>query len=486
MLSLIFAASLVIVGQPGPAEVHAASLDDLVQRVPPASQRDTRYVSLHAAAAGPARETLYRSLIFALNSTSFRSTLAQPPRVYKDVLVRLSLSALGWDAIARSARIERLKGQGVDVSSFKPDLWEEIVRDEPYFAATTNYSGDLRRGWVDPNLDYQLRLRTHSTKALVRADWLIPRLLREAQDGGVYSQALLLPPLEGDLYRAFGINQKLVDGDPQLRSGGAVLDSVVALHNRELQLLPSLYGWDEKFIWRTFDFASDSTGDKSVIETLAGKVKHDGREIIFTLPNGLHGYYLSNGQGQQVNVVPQAIAIDQRSGAFEKLKDRSVITAHKCIGCHTETGGGIRPFEDVVARIILSPGIGIAALSYSKDRVSQVASEIEDYYLTGTSQKITRQNASYAARVRATNGLDPGVNGQNINEAVEGYIYGLITPEDAAREMGQSLQAARIMWRASGNSYANMLSGGISIRRAAWESAFPAVQRETVWPWEGK
>jgi hypothetical protein len=79
MLSLIFAASLVIVGQPGPAEVHAAALGDLVQRVPPERQYDTRYVSLHAAQAGPAGQTVYGSLIFALNSTSFRSTLASRP-----------------------------------------------------------------------------------------------------------------------------------------------------------------------------------------------------------------------------------------------------------------------------------------------------------------------------------------------------------------------------------------------------------------------
>jgi hypothetical protein len=485
MLSLIFAASLVIVGQPGPAEVHAASLGDLVQKVPLEKQYDTRYVSLHSAAPGPARDSLYAALVFSLNSTSFRSTLAKPPRVYGGTSVRLSLSSLGWDTTARTARIERLKGQGVDVSTFKPDLWEEVVRGEPYFFATYIGPGKVERGWIDPAADYQLRLKTHSSKAIVRADWLISRLLREAQDGGVYSQALLLPPQEADLYKAFGVDQKLVDSDPILRSGGAVLDSIVALHNRELQLLPSLYGYDERFIWRTFDFATDATGDKSVIETLGGKVKHDGREIIFTLPNGLHGYYLSNGAGAQVNVVPQNIAIDQRSGAFEKLKDRSVTNSFKCVSCHGPAGG-IQAFDDVVGKAILAPGIGLAAISYSKDRVAVLSSEIEDYYLAGIPQKIARQNASYTERVKTTNGLTPGENALAVNETVEDYVFGLVTPEDAAREMGQSIEAARVMWRASGNPYAVLLSAGISVRRAAWESAFVDVQRANVWPWEHK
>lgn len=485
MLSIVLVLSLAVTSQPSPAEVHAAALGDLVTKIPPERQRDTRYVSLHSSPAGPERDRLYWALLFALNSTSFRATLARPPRVYGGVLVRLSLASLSWDIAARTSRIERLKAREVNTAAFKPDLWEEIVKDEPYFRVTVVYDKEVDRGWVDPAADEQLRSLAYTGRAVIRADWMIARLLREKEDGGVYSQALLLPPVEADLYRAFGLDQKLVDADPGLRSGGAVLDSVVALHNRELQLIPSLYGYDEKFFWRTFDFSRDATGGRSVIDALGGKVKHDGREIIFTLPNGLHGYYLSNGAGTQVNVVPQNIAIDQRSGAFERLKDRSVINSFKCISCHGPAGG-IQPFEDVVGKAILSPNIGLAAIAYSKERVGQLASELEDYYLVGTPARITRQNASYTARVKECNGLDPGTNAQAVNEIVEDYVYSLVTPGQAAQEMGQTAEAARVMWRASGNSHAVLLSGGIPIRRAAWESAYLDVQRATVWPWEQK
>jgi hypothetical protein len=485
MLSLIFAASLVIVGQPGPAEVHAAALGDLVQRVPPETQYDTRYVSLHSAAPGPARDSLYAALVFALNSTSFRATLAQPVRLRTDgTLVRISLAALSWDVAARTARIERLKGQGVDVSTFKPDLWEEIVQGEPYFFATyAAPDGKITRGWVDPNVDYRLRLKTYSTRAIVRADWLIARLLREKENQGVYSQSLLHSNKEADLYRTLGVDEKLLDADLTLRNGGAVFDSPVALHARELQFIRQLYGWDEAILARTFDFASDALGDQSVVETLNGKVRHDGREIIYTLPNGLHAYYLADGKGNQVAVVPQNIAIDQTQG-INPIKDRSVVNAYTCIRCHGPASGW-QPFHDVIGDALLNPAMGLAAFSYYKDRIGQLGAEVTDYYLSDLQKKIRRRNVSYAERLKLTNGLAPAENAEAINRTVEGYIYDLVTPEQAAREQGQPLDVARIQWKAAADPYAKFLYGGYAVRRAAFERAFPEIMRSNIYPWEG-
>lgn len=485
MTALILAVSLLT---QTPAELHAAALGDLVRTVPVERHRDTMYVSLHAALAGPDRESLWNSVLFALSSTSFRSIISTPSRTYNGLLVRISLASLGWDVGSRRSRIARLKEQGVDTTGFSEDLWEEIVKTEPYFFADSYYAdGKLSRGWLDPTVDKELRTRTHASKAIVRADWLIPRLLREAQEGGIYSQALLLPSREADLYRAFGVDQKLVDSDPQLRNGGAVLDSIVALHNRELQVVPSLYGYDERFIWRTFDFNRDETGDRSVIDRLAGTVKHDGREIIGTLPNGLHWYYLADGAGKQVAVVPQNIAIDNRPGTFSRIRDRNVSNPKACIGCHSESGGGLQPFDDVISKAILSPRIGLAVFAYGKEQGTELLGNLQDYYLSDLSRKIARQNASYAERLKLVNGLTPQANGLAIEAAVDGYSLDLVTFEQAAREMGQDPVAARIMLRASGNPYNNLLSVGQPIRRAAWEQGgYLKAQYATQWPWESK
>jgi hypothetical protein len=76
------------------------------------------------------------------------------------------------------------------------------------------------------------------------------------------------------------------------------------------------------------------------------------------------------------------------------------VNSFKCVSCHGPAGG-IQGFDDVVGRAILSRGIGLAVLANSKARVGQVASEIEDYYLSDLPRKIARQNASYTERIKA-------------------------------------------------------------------------------------
>lgn len=472
-----------------PGEQHLAAFVDL-GRLPAELRVDSRWLSL-AAIPPEERDSFVRSLTFVLNSTSFRSSLFRPKRISPSV-VRIDLGALGWDRDSRRERIARLKGQGVDTSKFKADLWEEFVRDDPYFLVTqevtrkrdgTDAKKRIVRGWIDPAADLALRVGTGSAMAILRADWLLPRLLLEAANGGYYSQALLFPPTEVDLYKSFGVNRKLVDADPQLRSGGAVLSSVVALHNRELQLIPSLYGHDDRFIWRTFDFAVDDIGNKSVLDFLAGTVKQDGREVIGTLPNGLHWYYLADGKGKQVAVVPQAIAIDLRPGAFDPIKERSVINAYKCISCHGPTGG-VYPFDDVVARAILADGIVQYPIAKDKKVAEAAVREAEDYYLSGLAKKMVRQQESYTARVKACNGTETGPNAAAVVGLVETYIYDLVTPAQAAREMGRSLEVAKLLWRNSGNSQLNVLWSGQAIKRVAWEKSWADAMRADTYPWD--
>jgi hypothetical protein len=122
----------------------------------------------------------------------------------------------------------------------------------------------------------------------------------------------LLPPTEKDLYKRF-TDLKTIDRE-NLKRGAVTVESIVALGNvREVQEIPGLFGYDVRFVWRTFDFIHDAEAPRppqDPYETLGGTARHDGREIIGTLPNGLHWYYLCDGgtgkdDGKQVNVVPQ-------------------------------------------------------------------------------------------------------------------------------------------------------------------------------------
>lgn len=497
---------LLLVAQPNNIislnDIQNIAYTDLTKNVNKNNHLNVRYLSLHTIPIngnnGFSRKHLISSLIYAINATSFRSKLDNPVIIVNSknepILLRIDLSNVGWDVSNRAKRVERLKERGVDISSFTKDFWETLSTDDYYFQTNSvNSKGETLRGWLDPNINEQLRLLTYSSRPILNGWQILNRLLLDP----TYSQALLLPPKEIDLYKSFGIDQTTIDKDPQLKKGGATLDSIVALHNRELQLVPSLYGKDNKFIWRTFDFNKDETGKRSIIENFVGSVKHDGREIIGSLPNGLHWYYLANGVGTQVNIVPQDIAIDQREIVNDPknqvnlvIKDRSVINAYKCVSCHEN---GINAFNDIISVNILKPNIGLGIFDPNKIKDpnyfyknNDLKESIEDYYLSNVSKEITNQQTSYTNIVKECNGLDTLTNAYAINNLVEGYQYNLVTPQQAQLEMSVSNNEFQILCRNSANPYLVLLSSGQPIRRSAFEKAFYDALTVKIYPWDKK
>lgn len=473
-----------------PDAVFKLAALDLAERVPATKRRVTRYLSLHAIPVED-RPKFLQSLTFAINSVSFRTQIVQPVVLGDDrLLVRLDLESLAWDRDSRIARRARLEQSGVKFTFADTtaenrflDPWEEFVAADPFFKVTHEEKGHVVRGWLDPVVEEATRKLSYSSSFILRADWLLPRLLLEKDQGGFYSQTLMFPPNEGDLYKLFGIDIKLIDRENQLRQGGAVLESVVALHNRELQLIPSLYGYDERFIWRTFDVKNDDVGEKNVLETFGGGLKHDGREIIGTLPNGLHWYYLADAAGKQVSVVPQAIALDMRRDPFGSIRDRNVVNAYKCIACHGPVAG-TQPFDDVISKAIVDPKIALAVISKDKYKVSDKTQALEEYYLSGLAKRISRQQSSYADRVIACNDLDAEGNAERLVSYVDRYTWDLVKPEQAMREMGLPADQCLDAWRLSGSSQLVVLSSGQPLRRAAWEKVFGDAMKAVVWPWE--
>lgn len=457
------------------ADSYAVAVADLMAR-PADLRRTTRYLSL-ANIRPSNRAALTKALTFALNSTSFRSEMVRPESLADGTLLRIDLRSLGWDRDTRAARLNRMRLSGVQFSPTL-DVWEQFAKADPYYKVTTPHGG---RGWIDPALEYQARQASYSITFILRGDWLLSKLMTD-RPSGFYSDVLMLPPKENDLYRVFGIDVAFVDRENQLKRGGAVLESIVALHNRELQQIPSLYGYDDRFIWRTFDVNVDKAGDKSVLEAFAGRLKLDGREIIGTLPNGLHWYYLANAVGNQVAEVPTDIAQDMRQ-TREPVRDRRVLSPYKCVACHGPQNGTY-PFDDVVSKAMLNPAVGILAVFKDKVKLADEKERIEEYYLSGLGRQIRRQQDSYAERLKVCNGETGTENAVNVVSLVEAYPANLVTREQAARDMGLTVPEAVKAWRLSGNSQLVVLSSGQPIRRAAWESAFQDAMRAVAWPWE--
>jgi hypothetical protein len=507
---------LGILGQSPDANFRTA-LADLRTSVPAEKQHVTRYLEL-TAYPELVRQQAVQVLTGALNSTSFRGTIAQPVVIADKEghpqLLRIDLESLEWDYGARSIRLRELERRGVNFG-FKDDQerndqlnpWERFVRDEPYHFVTHQVGKHLVRGWIDPAAADEAWRLSKSTNFILRADWLLNRMLTERGfNGGYYSTLLQFSSSERDIYRTFLVDIEAVDrAENKLRVGGAVLRSGgVAHNNRELQLLNSAYGRPVGYIWRTFDVSVDRRGEKSVVEALAGTLKHDGREVIGSLPNGWFWAMLfdagnNRSDGKAVAVVPDVIATVQEP--LTPSRDTRVVNSYACWKCHPSA---IREFDDVVRRGIMGPGIdqpsiGFATFAdrYNKDQAASIRAAVDDYYNSELGQTIKLHQAMYEATVFKTCGMTGQQYASAMVGLVEGYAKDLVDLPQAAREMGFGVEEARAYLRYARNpklldpkgkpvpdSICVLLSAGEPQTRGAWEQAFPNAMRSRLWGWE--
>lgn len=283
------------------AEIRAV-LDDL-QSLPADVAADTRYVSL-AFAHNNSTEVTAKQLDLmrqgvrkVLNSLSTNPRIAVFEEVGPDkVLIRLRLRDLGWDA----------------------SLWDRITSFYPFA--------------VETSLSAALQIKTPS----VRADWLAATATRAP----LYNDLLRLPAHQQELEARLG-----VDVFKNLASGHAVRSgftkSGVSRHNRlaERHEMNAYAG----YYWLSYDFKE--SGGRANLHTnplgpdaarLLGGTRafeHAGGEIVFSLPNGLNGYYVSDVTGQRLDgAVPTEIVSD-RTNATGRAE---VSNAMACMICHDQ------------------------------------------------------------------------------------------------------------------------------------------------------
>ena len=422
-----------------------------MSRVPPADRPYTRFLSLWPGEADDQQVAVMR---FWLNSLTFRRRIVDIP-VTPEGLLQIDLRAMGWQA----------------------DVWEKLADADPYFAVSVvDQHGTINRGWLDPVSYIALQRESKSSLAVLRADWFLARtsLDRGGQGfkAGFYSDVLGLPKTEKELFDLLGSKEKL--GQRYLGRGGAVLQSEVALHNRELQLFPSLVGRDHAYLWRSLDTADEGKG-KSVLEDLVGSLQADGKEFVFSLPNGLQGYYLSDGEGNQAAEVPTNIAQDKAA-----VGDVTVLNPRRCVTCHPR---GVRHFNDVVSRLALNPKVGLAVISKGKkdDRLREL---LEDYYLSDLGQTITRHQTAFDEACQKACGLEAAKVSPAYGGEFDRYFWGRIDREAAIRETGFGPDEIDTWLARSGNAHALAIMGGESISRETWERAWHRVMKAATYEWE--
>jgi tetratricopeptide (TPR) repeat protein len=232
-----------------------------------------------------------------INSLSWATAITRPrPIDPLNLILRIDLRDYGWDA----------------------RLWDQITDAYPY---------SIQRGHPAAKA---VASTTACRKAVIRADWFAA----VASQPPLYHRILKLPRIQRTLERKFGI-------DPvQNRQNGRVVraglsDSSVSYHNRLLERHPIERNREGHVgaYWRSFDFAS-SVGRKSIFAHPLGPgpdtFEEDGGEIIFSLPNGLQGYFLTDAKGQRIDRAPTEIVRDT-DGRLP-----AVTNGVSCIACHHE------------------------------------------------------------------------------------------------------------------------------------------------------
>jgi WD40 repeat protein len=287
------------------AQVNDWILTDL-EKIDRRARRFQRYFTLtHLYNAGAADDELrtYRNAISKLiNSLSWHPKIRNPePIDPHGTVFRIDLRWYMWDAT----------------------IWNRMLQDYPY-------------GILDDGVTSRvIAVFTASKVPVLRGDWFVATASRPQ----LYQDILQLPGNLVELERQLRVDANLnITQERVMRV--AFNGSGISKNNRVLERHDAVHG----YYWRTYDFeevpqnlidrglqAPDRRnvfayplGPGSVENTFL----HAGGEAIFSLPNGLQGYYIMNAVNNRLDKAPTAIVSDP------KRPDKAVELGISCMGCH--------------------------------------------------------------------------------------------------------------------------------------------------------
>ena len=398
---------------------HVESLD-------PFDRPFARYFTLtHLYNAGESPETLniYRMAFSKLiNSLSWRADIINPhPIDPRKTIFYVSLFEYEWD---------------------DDEVWTQLEEIYPYpLEFEADPQAGLRRKLTD------LREEMNCEVPFVQVDWF----LATASLPPLYHDILGLPETDRELEQELDVDVKrnitLAPGRRVWRAG--FNDSGPSKHNRVVERHRSRYG----AYWKSYDFAG-SAGVRHIF-THPLSFEHDGGEVIFNLPNGLQGYYISDGLGNRIDAAPLSIVSNE--GASDKV----VRNGLSCIGCHTE---GMKTFTDTVRGVIEQT----RTPAYDREHALRLYVEQEEM-----DALVSADTERYKDALEKTGNVFGGII-EPVSYASEAF-QGPLDASHAAAVIGMErdvfLQKIRTESGLQHLGLTGLLSGG-NVKRDVWESNF--------------
>lgn len=326
-----------IEGRPA-SQQPAAGLEDALNsiltylRSVPQEQRGFyRFFSTHhLLGSGATREQLdlhADALAKAINHLTWSREIVRPVSINApaNTIFAVDLRDLGWDVQMQTS------GNSDDR---KMNLFDLALLEYPYgvIPQDSRAFDALLTEYIQPS-------GMCRPIPFVRADWFVCN----ATQSPLYEDFLQLPFELAKLEKLLDIDaQHNIDSFKARRAGMTV--SGVSRNNRVVERHPSSHG----SYWKSFDFGS-SRGQQNMFRDPI-QLNPDGGEMIFSLPNGLQGYYVCDSKGVRIEEAPTSIVTDKFAD------DKVVRNGLACMRCHEQ---GMKGFvDDVRPAVEKLPGSG--------------------------------------------------------------------------------------------------------------------------------
>lgn len=410
------------------AVVTTAAAD--ARSLPPGIAATTRYLS--AAHLGDAdRRELYKVLAYHVNGLS-RESKRTPPRQVTPWLWAVALDDYRWDAgvweklgekNAYFAARAKVTVPGAVVTKTRQVLRGNYYVTESYTEAGPAVTRDevIVAPWLPPAAAAELVTLTGSRTPVVRADQFLFLTGAQAERKGHGYYDWLGLTKRADAERLAGLDRaKAIE---RYRERAAIIPvSGVSPQNRQVFQFDTVGGtW-----WETRD-CKTSTAAQNAVRNLLEDFKHDAEEIVYDLPNGLPGFYLSDAAGKQVETAPDFIAADHGSAN----NDRRVHVGYSCVACHQDSG--LKPLRNYV-RNVYNPETGLALGTLALDAAR--ARRVESVYLGPLDRSYRRDVAGFAEAVEDVCGLKGPELGKAFQRQWSLYLDAPVTLERIAAETG--------------------------------------------------
>ncbi|MXZ01341.1 hypothetical protein F4Y93_12125 [Candidatus Poribacteria bacterium] len=279
----------------------------------------------------------------------------------------------------------------------------------------------------------------------VHADWF----LANASLPPLYHDILDLPETDRELEQQLEVSvARNLQSAPGVRVWRAGFnDSGVSNHNRVVERHTSRYG----AYWKSYDFAG-SVGTQNIF-THPLSFQQDGGEVVFNLPNGLQGYYISDASGNRINEAPTDIVSNPAAS------NPAVRNGLSCIGCHTE---GMKKFEDEVRAVIMKGPDGP-----TKDQGLRLY--VEQAVIDAL---VAEDTERYREALEATGGIFGGIEPvHRFHEEFQGPVDARHAAAALGLETETFIQEIRDKQRLRSLGLSGLLEGG-NVSRDAWTSSF--------------